>query len=387
MVRGGAGIYYNFLPVFIGFRQMGFSNPPFLLAETFEAAAGPHALADTGAAVPRRRHDLRRIPTITIVEQKIKNSESYQWNLTVERQVAREYRLARFLRGKQDHPPALLQLQHQSRPPVQRSGRFNPDGPINPWPTSSCLKAPAIPRFTNSRSKASSAIRTGVSMQLEYSWNRSLDNTPIVGGPQNPYNTSNDRGNSDQIRRHIFTAAYSYDLPFGRGKRFAQQRWRGGNDRRWMAIGRYYLSAHGHSRSRWVSPILADGWYANRANVTNVGALSRRTLDRPLVRSRPATRFRRSFTFGNSARNLLFGPGDIVFDVSLFKDTAITSGQDAVPRGVLQHAEPRELQQSGGEYLEPGDRRPHHQCGRPASDSDRIEVVVLVDGVGDHRTA
>jgi hypothetical protein len=30
------------------------------------------------------------------------------------------------------------------------------------------------------------------------------------------------------------------------------------------------------------------------------------------------------FTYGDSARNLLFGPGQIAFDVSVLKDTAIT---------------------------------------------------------------
>ena len=39
VMRGGGGFYYNMLPVYIGFRQMGFSNPPFLLSETFESAA------------------------------------------------------------------------------------------------------------------------------------------------------------------------------------------------------------------------------------------------------------------------------------------------------------------------------------------------------------
>ena len=33
-----------------------------------------------------------------------------------------------------------------------------------------------------------------------------------------------DRGNSDQVRRHIFTAAYSYELPFGPGKPLANVR-------------------------------------------------------------------------------------------------------------------------------------------------------------------
>jgi hypothetical protein len=45
---------------------------------------------------------------------------------------------------------------------------------------------------------------------MEYSWNRSLDDVPIVGGPQNPYNAYIDRGNSDQIKRHMWTLAGSY---------------------------------------------------------------------------------------------------------------------------------------------------------------------------------
>ena len=65
-----------------------------------------------------------------------------------------------------------------------------------------------------------SAESSGVSLQLEYSWNRSLDNTPIVGGPQNPNDMRSDRGNSDQVRRHICTAAYTSERQFGPGKKF-----------------------------------------------------------------------------------------------------------------------------------------------------------------------
>ena len=44
VIRGGFGIYYNFLPVFIGFRQMGFTNPPFLLQKPMRLRLGarPH---------------------------------------------------------------------------------------------------------------------------------------------------------------------------------------------------------------------------------------------------------------------------------------------------------------------------------------------------------
>jgi hypothetical protein len=162
-----------------------------------------------------------------------------------------------------------------------------------------------------------------MSMQLEYSWNRSLDNTPIVGGPQNPYNTSNDRGNSDQVRRHIFSAAYSYELPFGPGKKFLTQ---GGLSSKivggWAVAGITYLRT-GQPFSVTFNAT-QPGWYANRADVTNVGNLSR--SERSITRWFDASGYTAPapFTFGNSARNLLFGPGDIVFDVSVIKDTAIT---------------------------------------------------------------
>jgi len=65
------------------------------------------------------------------------------------------------------------------------------------------------------------------------------------------------------------------------------------------------------------------GWYASRADASRPGNLSRgeRSIDRWFDASGytvPAP-----FTFGNSARKVVVGPGDIVFDVSVLKDTAI----------------------------------------------------------------
>src|SRR5262249_8668318 len=53
------------------------------------------------------------------------------------------------------------------------------------------------------------------------------------------------------------------------------------------------------------------------------------------------------FTFGNSARNLLCGPGDIVFDVSVLKDTSIMESKASASLRVFQHAEPYQSWQSG----------------------------------------
>jgi hypothetical protein len=66
------------------------------------------------------------------------------------------------------------------------------------------------------------------------------------------------------------------------------------------------------------------GWRGGRADVVSVGNLPRgeRSIDRWFDPS--GYRVPAPFTWGNSARNHLFGPGDIVFDVSILKNTPIT---------------------------------------------------------------
>ncbi|MCC6588684.1 MAG: TonB-dependent receptor [Bryobacterales bacterium] len=321
VVRGGFGMFSNFLPVFIGFRQMGFSNPPFLLAETFEAAAGrtptislANPFPGGGAVSPN--------PSITIVDPSIKNSISNQWNLTFEREIVPTvgFRVS-YVGNKTSNLP--FYNYNANLPLTQVSGALQARRPYQPWSDILMLKGAGDSTIHQLQLEAIKRFSHGLSFQLEYSWNRSLDNTPVVGFGQDPYNHSLDRGNSDQIRRHIFTAAYTYELPFGKGKPMLNSLGSVGGKvvSGWALSGITYLRT-GQPFSVSFSPSL-PGWIANRANVTNVGNLSRseRTIDRwfdPSGYSIPAP-----FTYGNSARNLLFGPGDIVFDLSVLKDTPI----------------------------------------------------------------
>jgi hypothetical protein len=163
----------------------------------------------------------------------------------------------------------------------------------------------------------------GLSFQIEYSWNRSLDDVPVVGGPQDPYNARADRGNSDQVRRHVFSFAGSYELPFGPGKRFLNTRhpvarqFIGG----WQVSGITYLrTGTPFSPSFNATQV---GWRGGRPDRVKDVPLypEEKTMDQwfnPAAFSVPAP-----FTYGNAARNLLFTPGDIVVDISVLKDFAI----------------------------------------------------------------
>ena len=321
VIRGGAGFYYNTLPVYIGFRQMGFSNPPFLLSETFEAAPGPtpsitlqQPFPGAGALSPN--------PSITAVEKGIHNGLSQQWNFTVERELAGNLGLrVSYVGNKTSHLP--FYNNSVNLPAVQKAGTLQANRPYQPWSDILLLNSGGDSTLHQLQIEAIKRFSHGLNFQVEYSWNRSLDDTPIVGGPQNPYDNRGSRGNSDQVRRHIFTAAYNYELPFGPGKAFLNVKGVAGKVvGGWSVAGITYLRT-GQPFSVTFSPSL-PGWYASRADASAPGNLDRGT--RNLTKWFDASGYTvpAPFTFGNSARNLLFGPGDIVFDVSFLKDTSIT---------------------------------------------------------------
>lgn len=320
VIRGGVGLYYNTLPVFIGFRQAGLTNPPFLLSETFEAAPGLTPSLTLAAPFPGAGA-ISPNPAINAVERNIQNGLSQQWNLTVERELLRNLGMRiSYVGNKTSHLPWYNFS--VNLPKTQTPGALQPVRPYQPWAdilltagggdsTMHQLQVEAIQRYSR-----------GLTLQAEYSWNRSLDNVPIVGGPINPYDLSADRGNSEQVRRHIFSVAYSYELPFGPGKPIANV---GGALGKviggWQVAGITYLRS-GTPFSVTFNATQA-GWFSGRANLLHDPTLPRseRTITKWFDTS--AFAVPAPFTYGNSARNLLFGPGDIVIDLSIIKDTKI----------------------------------------------------------------
>ncbi len=321
VVRGGAGVYYNFLPVFIGFRQLGFSNPPFLLAETYESDPGlrpsltlAQPFGSTGTISPN--------PSVTAVQRNIRNSESYQWNFTLEREVRANFGVrASYVGNHSTHLP-WYNLP-ANNPFTQAPGAIQPRRPYQPWADILELASGGDSLMHQLQLEAIQKYRNGLNFQLEYSWTRSLDNVPVVGGPQNPYNARADRGNSDQIRRHIFSAVYNYELPFGKGKKWVN----GGGVLNqvvggWQVGGITYLRTGAPFSLSFTAT--QPGWMGGRPDQIASGVLSRseRSIYKwfdPAAFTVPA-----AFAWGNEARNNLFGPGDIIFDVSVLKDFALT---------------------------------------------------------------
>ena len=83
--------------------------------------------------------------------------------------------------------------------------------------------------YNSLQAKVTKRLHNGMQIQGSYTWSHSIDdsNDPIVPGGagvsfvRNPLIPGQDRGNSDHDIRHVGVINYIYELPFGRGKAYA----------------------------------------------------------------------------------------------------------------------------------------------------------------------
>ncbi|HUQ93680.1 MAG TPA: TonB-dependent receptor [Bryobacteraceae bacterium] len=304
VIRGGYGMFYNIIPVYIGIRQISLTNSPFLLTETFEAGATPtlslsNPFPGAGALSPN--------PSITAVNREIRNTYSQQFNLTIERELAAStgFRIS-YVGNKGTRVPWYNY--NRNLPFRQTPGTVQSNRPYQPWADIITLDTNGNSITHQMQTELIRRFSKGLFVQASYTWNKTLDNVPIVGGPQDPYNAALDRANGDSIRPHVAYISGTYDLPFFRNNKIL-----GG----WQVAGIGQFRA-GTPFSVGYNPTQA-GWLGGRANVVSSDLYpSDKNIEgwfNPGAFAIPTP-----FTFGNSARNMLFGPGQKIIDLSVLKD-------------------------------------------------------------------
>jgi hypothetical protein len=167
-------------------------------------------------------------------------------------------------------------------------------------------------------------------LAANYTWSKAEDTETVSnwsGGDaylvQNSYNTMADYGLGNMDMPNIFNAEAVYQLPVGSGKRFVN---RGGIVNglvgEWQLSGILWL----HSGSPFtpimgtanLSGSLQNDWYPNRIASGGVPNPSISEWFNTAVFVEPAP-----FTFGDSGRNILFGPSYKDLDLSLSKSFPI----------------------------------------------------------------
>jgi hypothetical protein len=175
---------------------------------------------------------------------------------------------------------------------------------------------------------AAKRLTLGLSGLLSYTWGHSIDTVgQAFGGgadgplPQDPRNRLADRGNSPFDIRHRLTVAWNYAMPFGEGRRWLN----GGGPAEYVLGGWQVNGINTFQTGLPFTPTLnattVNTGTGSRPDRIGDGTLAHPTVDRWFDTSAFSTPA--PFTYGNSGRNILYGPGRVNFDFSLFKEFPI----------------------------------------------------------------
>jgi hypothetical protein len=160
----------------------------------------------------------------------------------------------------------------------------------------------------------------GVVLTASYTMSKSMDeytSSQIGSNNQNSLCIRCDYALSDNNRTHFFSLGYVWELPFGRGRRFANHGLDGQILGNWQLSGiTQLMSGTPYSPTTSTSWINVSDWVAQpRSNRVCNGKLSNPTLDEYFdVNCFPA---QPPNTFGNSGRNVIIGPGSQLWDMAL----------------------------------------------------------------------
>lgn len=330
VIRGGAGIYYSTETINPA-RQMLALNYPYLNRQAFNRASTADILQLTfDDPFPENRLNLQGVTTPQGIPTDSQTPEVYQFNVTLERELAADLALEiGYVGSLGRHLGVRYNLNYQ-----YPTGAIGENGlPIvaRAYPTLGDITYQA--QVLNSSYNAMQVTlrrreRNGLTLLASYTFGKAMDqnsntNNSTTGSQRNPQDIrdfSRDWALADFHRTHQFSGSFNYDLPFGRGRQFFSGA-RGWTD---AVIGGWQLNGivtllSGRPFTPVFSTLDTAGGRPDlvgdpMANVP-VGLYFN-----PAAFARPVATPDDPTLFGNAGRNIVIGPDYQNFDVSLFKN-------------------------------------------------------------------
>lgn len=343
LVRSGYGIYFG-PPIpgsntaSAGFETSGaYTSPdngitsPFTLRSGFPATV-PLVLNDGFGAVPVGAA-VRFAPTY--INQDRQLGYSQQWNFSLQQELAGSIVVELAYLGNVGHKLSTPNTNiNQVRPELLGPGNAQTRRPFPQFGNVTLL----TPTWGNSNYhglnlKVEKRFSNGLNFLTNYTWSKFIDDVnadfevgALPAGYQDIYNRGADRSLSGNDVRHRLSASTVYELPWGRGRKFltsgALSQIAGG----WN-VGVILIAQQGSPFGLVTQTNTTNSFNAvQRVNVLRNPALpvGERTVARWFDTTAVAAPA--AYTFGNSPRGLLTGPGLFNADLSLIKNIRLFEG-------------------------------------------------------------
>jgi len=331
-VRGGYGIFYNSNFLWEGQGVRG--NWPYAISEALTAlnttqpaspwktTFTPHLDVQPGSTVaPSAQH---------IVDRRNRVGYSQQWNLHVQRELARDLLVEAGYVGTKG---TKLSIFLSGNDPEPGPGDPNPRRPHASVGPMSLMTAVATSSYHSLQLKMEKKFVQGLGILGCYTFSKAIsiggDGFGMSASPQNSRDLSADRALSAFHRRHNFVMSYVYELPF---------KYRSFGGGRWTTLGAHLLEGweiNGITTARTGQPINVT----IPRDIPNIG--SRGYVVRPNLVADPrlpdpsaaawfnAAAFEEpdSYQFGSAGRNVVTGPGVYNWTFGLFKNIDLQEKQ------------------------------------------------------------
>ena len=324
-LRGGGGMFYN-QHQYGEFNNGGVNAPPWSIRLSVTQPQGPfsdpyrgrddfnlvrvESIGDKNAPFPRP-------VLVTTYDERQDTPLTYNWNLTLEREVVKEWLVrAAYVGSASNYGHAVLQLNPSVYIPGSTAGAdarrlFAPD-------------LGGIEYFTQDRRgyyhsgqlSLTKRFSRGFTVLANYTWSKSLDNNAAFVVPYNIAGADNMHyGPSDFDHRHRVVMSWVWDLPkAATNNRVLRQVVNGWQ---YSGIGQYQTGGPFTVRSGADNSRTAMG--QDRAILTGQSIEPAAGLDKRVWFNTAAFASNPLGTFGTLGRNTMYGPNLFSFDMGFFK--------------------------------------------------------------------
>lgn len=181
--------------------------------------------------------------------------------------------------------------------------------------------------YNSVQAKVDRRVGTGLFLTTSYTFSKALNYSEDNGAVATPMSIPLNKGHMADNRTHVFTQSYMYDLPFGRGKK-----WANGGIGMWILGGWQFQGFLSMMTGQWFSPsvsgIVNAPGNADRPNWTSPvrflgGAGPGQKFFDPASFTIPAQN-----TLGNAGRNIIQGPGIVNVDAALHRQFRVREGMN-----------------------------------------------------------
>jgi hypothetical protein len=184
----------------------------------------------------------------------------------------------------------------------------------------------AASKYHSLQTRVEKRYSAGFTASLAYTWSKYMSNGANINGggngpPQDVRCYRCEWGPNPEDRRHIVVVNHNWELPFGRGRRWATSGPAAVIIGNWNLTGIWTMSSGERFTATLAAPVSnSAGGGGDRPNRIADGNLpeSRRTIDRWFDLA--AFETPSQFSFGNSGRGILIGPGTFNVDLGIQRE-------------------------------------------------------------------